>query len=113
MQIKIASNNGIIADQAVMAQTFITRLRGLMFRERLNESEALIIQPCNMIHTFGMRFAIDALFVNKENKVEHMIENLHPNKISAMVFKAVKVVELPAGAIHNANIQKGDMIFIT
>lgn len=105
------SNGNIIAEQAAYADTFISRLRGLMFRNSFNKGEALVIVPCNSIHTFWMKFPIDVVFLSKENAVIYTIENFHPNKISSLLRKAHSVVELPAGTIKEYSIQQED-IFI-
>lgn len=112
MQIRSSEDSQIIANNATIADTFTSRLKGLMFRQSMEEGEALVIQPCNMIHTFGMKFPIDVLFVSKDNKVEHLIEDFCPNRISPMIHKAFKVVELPVGVINKRDIQKGHIVSI-
>lgn len=103
------SNGNIIADQAAYADTFISRLRGLMFRNNFNKGEALVIIPCNSIHTFWMKFPIDVVFLSKENTVIYIIENFQPNKISPLFRKAHSVVELPIGTIKECSIKQGDV----
>lgn len=104
------SNGNIIAEQAAYADTFISRLKGLMFRNNFNKGEALFIIPCNSIHTFWMKFPIDVVFLSKENTVIYIIENFQPNKISSLLRKAHSVIELPAGTIKECNIKKGDRL---
>ncbi len=106
------SNGNIIAEQAAYADTFISRLRGLMFRNSFNKGEALVIVPCNSIHTFWMKFPIDVVFLSKENVVIYTIENFHPNKISSLLRKAHSVVELPVGTIKECSIQQEDLLMI-
>jgi hypothetical protein len=105
-------NNLILADRAKLAKTFMSRLKGLMFRKELDEGEGLILMPCNMVHTFGMRFPLDVVFISRDNTIVHTIQNLQPNRVSPMVKTAVRVLELPAGTISRTNTKEGDQLFI-
>ena len=58
-----------------VADTFLKRLMGYMFRKEPHH-EALMIKPCNSIHTFFMKFNIDVIFVNKNMEVIKNVENL-------------------------------------
>lgn len=99
-----------LATNAVVADDILRRFQGLLGRKRLEKGEALIIKPCNSIHMFFMRFAIDAVFVDKNNKVAGLVKNLKPFRLSPVFFKARFVVELPAGAIEESRTQIGDYI---
>lgn len=98
----------VIAEYASYADTFMTRLKGLMFKKNFNKGEGLIIVPCNNIHTFWMKFPIDVVFLSQDNTVVYVIENLKPNRISPLIRKAHSVLELPVGTIREANIKIGD-----
>ena len=74
------------------ADTFFSRLTGLMFRKSYDTDKALHITPCNSIHMFFMRFPITVVFVNKENYVLKVVENMKPWKM-AFCFKAHGVYE--------------------
>lgn len=112
MKVVNLTSNEVLADQAQFAKTFLTRLKGLMFRKEIEPGECLILHPCNSIHTFFMRFPIDVLFVSKENKVVHAIENISPNAVSPIVRSAARVVELPVGTIWKTNTKVGDRLSI-
>ncbi|MCA0987528.1 DUF192 domain-containing protein [Guptibacillus algicola] len=92
------------------ADTFATRLRGLMFRKRPLDLEALLITPCNSIHMCFMHFPIDAVFLNKENHVIKLIPNLKPWRFVLPVKDAHSVLELPCGAIYDFEIQLHDYL---
>lgn len=62
------------------------------------------------IHTFGLKFAIDVLILNKENQVVKLVENLKPNRIFLWNPIFYKVIELPAGIIKEKRIRVGDKI---
>ena len=59
----------VVAERVKRADTFATRLVGLLGRAGLQEDEGLWISPCRGIHTMGMRFAIDALFLDETHRV--------------------------------------------
>jgi len=103
-------NSKVICKNLGIADSFFDRLKGLMFREKLNKGEGLLIIPCNSIHTFFMKFPIDVLFVNKEDKIVASIEKMKPSRISKIYGKAKYVVELPAGTIEKCDISVGDRI---
>ncbi|HWQ57931.1 MAG TPA: DUF192 domain-containing protein [Clostridia bacterium] len=93
---------GQFVAEADVADTFFTRFRGLMGQSPIRR--ALWIVPCADIHTFGMREAIDAVFLAKEGRVLRIIEAMKKNRLSGMVKGAYSVLELPAGTLRNANL---------
>jgi uncharacterized protein len=100
----------VLADEAVVASAFFKRLKGLLGKKNLSPGEALVIKPCNSIHTFFMRFPIDALFVDKNNKIVAAALCLPPFRISKIYFTAAYVIELPAGSLKTNQISVGDLI---
>lgn len=106
------SENKIIVQNLVVADSFLKRLKGLMFKSNFNKGEALIIKPCSSVHTFNMKFSIDVVFISKENTVLHIIENLKPNRVSKVIRKSYSVLELPVGTIKEANIEIGNKILV-
>lgn len=83
--------------QIEMADTFLARFRGLMLRKRLPAGHGLLIAPCNSIHMCFMRFAIDAIFIDKNYKVLKVTRNVKPWIGLAWCWKAWGVVEVSAG----------------
>lgn len=75
-----------------IADTFYKRLRGFMF-QRTPKYNAIVIKPCNSIHTFFMHFPIDVLFLNNNMEVIRKIENLPPRKVVRKVKGATLVIE--------------------
>lgn len=102
----------IMADIVFFADNPFKRMKGLLGRRSLKDSEAMVIKPCNAIHTFFMRFPIDVLFVNKDNKVVKAITNLPSFRLSPICFSSQFVVELPAGMIQTTRTTLGDQIAI-
>ena len=101
-----------MADDTLIANTFFRRILGLLGRNGLNKGQALILNPCNSIHTYFMRFPIDALFVDKNNQVLETIANLAPFRFSPLFFKSRLVIELPAGTIRSTATSQGDKLIL-
>ncbi|MGD2080668.1 MAG: DUF192 domain-containing protein [Nitrospirota bacterium] len=99
-----------IADTVVKANSALSRMKGLLGRADFPPGEALLLKPCKLIHTFGMKFPIDVLFLGKGNDVVAVEENLLPNRLSAFVIRASSVLELPAGTLAATDTKKGDKI---
>lgn len=110
MKVINQSNEKVLATNVNIADNFKTRGVGLLNHESLSEGEALLIKPCRSIHSFGMKFRFDAVFIDKENKVVHIIENMNKLRVSPIVFSACSVLELEAFACENAELKKGDIL---
>jgi uncharacterized protein len=92
------------------AGRFGTRLVGLLGRGRLGPEEALWLVPCRAIHTLGMRFPIDVLFLDRDGQVVATLENVRPWRLSPIVRKAHSVLELRAGTLRKSATRVGDAI---
>lgn len=99
----------VVASSVEKADTAAARGKGLLGRETMGAQEGLWIVPCPMIHTFFMRFPIDVLFLDRENKVVRVIENLKPWRVSPWVFSAHSVLELAGGVLRGA-VVPGDVL---
>ncbi|MFK3959828.1 DUF192 domain-containing protein [Pseudalkalibacillus hwajinpoensis] len=92
------------------ADTFMKRLKGLMFRKTPLQHEALLITPCNSIHMCFMFFSIDVVFLNEENKVVKVVQSLKPWDFIAPVKGAKTTLELPEGSIKEHSIKSGEFL---
>lgn len=88
-----------------------SRNRGLLGRLSLAEDSALILAPCNSIHTFFMKFPIDVGFVDRDGTALRVREALLPWRIQASP-RAAAVVELAAGALRQSDTRSGDQLFL-
>jgi uncharacterized membrane protein (UPF0127 family) len=91
-----------------IADTFSTRLVGLLRDKALAQGDGLWIMPCNSIHSVGMKFIFDAIFLDKQLRVVHLKREMKPWRISKMIFSAHSVLELPAGLIGQTSTELGD-----
>jgi len=96
-----------IAGKVMIADGFFSRLKGLLGREGLLPGEGLWIIPCNSVHTFGMRFPIDVVFLDRDGKVLDWRENMGAGRM-ARVGRAHSVIELPSGWLKLVGIAKGE-----
>jgi uncharacterized membrane protein (UPF0127 family) len=103
----------VVADRVEVATSLWARGRGLLARARLEPGAGLLIDPCNSIHTFFMRFAIDAVFLDRENRVVRILHNLRPWRLSWVFFRARRVLELPAGAARAAGLEPGERLSLS
>jgi len=109
------SRGVVLAHRAEVADTFLRRLRGLMFRRRLEFGEGMILRPSRpgrrtcAIHTFFMRFPIDVLFL-RDGEVVDAVENLRPWRVYVPREAAEEIVELPAGTIERSGTEVGDHV---
>jgi uncharacterized membrane protein (UPF0127 family) len=102
-----------LAQSTRLADTFSSRLVGLLADKTLPAGAGIWIVPCNSIHSFGMRFTFDALFLDKNLRVVHLIPEMKPWRASKIVFSAHGVLELPAGLISQTATALGDQLEIS
>jgi uncharacterized protein len=100
-----------LATKLELAGTGEARRKGLLGRDGLAEGEGLWIVPCESVHTFFMRFAIDLVYLDRQHRVKKVRSNVGPWRLSAC-FSAHSVLELPAGAIQASHTECGDTVEI-
>lgn len=91
---------------------FWRRMVGLLGQSGLSADEALWISPCWAVHTFGMRFDIDVVFVDHRGKVLRVIQSLTGGRLAAC-SGAKSVIEMSAGAAGHLGITEGDILKMT
>lgn len=91
---------------------FFSRLIGLQHTSQIDSNTAFLIKPCSGVHTFGMKYPIDVVFVDKKGKVVKIHKDLLPNRITGLNASACCVLEFPNGVIGNNDIRLGDHLKI-
>jgi uncharacterized membrane protein (UPF0127 family) len=104
-----ATKKTVVSDRCHFANSVFKRMVGLLNRKALGQGEGLLLDRCYGIHTIGMRFSIDVLFLDKELRVMRAVPALPPFR-SCIVRQAVYVLELPVGAIQTSRTEAGDQI---
>lgn len=104
-----------LATRLTIAGSHWSRLRGLMWTDAKDffAGQGLWIVPSHGVHTFAMRFPIDALYLNRDKVVVHLEHNLRPWRVAPVRLQAVSVLELPGGALSATGTSVGDEIEIS
>jgi uncharacterized membrane protein (UPF0127 family) len=100
-----------VCERCLLAETPLTRLKGLLGRRELPPGEGLLLRPASSIHMFFMRFPIDAVWVDKRLKVLKVSHNVGPWKVAACKG-ANGVVEISAGEASRRGVQPGDQLLL-
>jgi uncharacterized membrane protein (UPF0127 family) len=98
-----------LADRADIADSSKKRRTGLLKRTGLEPGEGLWISPCEGVHTFGMKFPIDVVFLNRKRKVLKVRHNMARGRIALSLFSH-SVLELPAGTLEKTGTVRGDQL---
>lgn len=99
----------VICDRCEVADTPWRRLRGLLGRSRMVPGDGLMLRPAAAIHTFFMRFPIDAVFLDSDMRVLRVREELRPWR-GAAARGARSVLELPAGDARRRGLETGSIL---
>lgn len=103
------TRNTNIGGNILLANSSQERRAGLLKQDSLAPGFGLWITPCEGIHTFFMRFAIDVIFLDKQNRIRKIRRTLRPWRLSACV-SAQSVLELPAGTAEQTRTEVGDQL---
>ena len=93
--------------EILIADSFFTRLAGLMFRKKLPAATGLLLAPCNSVHMCFMRFAIDVIYLDKDYKILKVVKNLRPWIGLSMCGKAYATLEMTAGEAERCGLEVG------
>jgi uncharacterized membrane protein (UPF0127 family) len=110
LKVENKTRNILLASDAELADSLPSRMKGLLGRDCLGPGGGMIITPCTSIHTFGMRFSIDAIFYDRHNRALAVIKGLRPYRLSGWHPQARGVIELPAGTLTQAPVEPGDQL---
>ncbi len=109
------TREAFVATEASVANSYFRRLVGLLGKTKrwAKEGSGLWIVPSRGVHTIGMMFPIDLVFLSKEKEVVHVEEYVRPFRISKVSLKASSVLELPAHTIYRTGTKVGDRLEIS
>ena len=100
----------VVADHVEIAATMWRRFMGLMFRGELPAGHGLALAPCNSIHMFFMRIPLDVAFLDGDGRVLRAYHGIRPWRVSRIVRGAKAAIELPAGTLHAAAVDRGSVL---
>ena len=90
-----------------LAENFLSRLRGLMFRRQLEAGRGLLLAPCNSVHMLFMRFAIDVIYLDENFRIKKIVRDLTPWLGMSICFGAWGALELPSGEAERLKLAVG------
>lgn len=103
------TRNTVLGESVKAADTSAERNTGLLKHKELRHGHGLWIVPCEGIHTFFMKFAIDVVYIDRKKTVRKVVRQLAPWRLS-LCITAHSVIELPPGTIDQTHTQKGDQL---
>jgi uncharacterized protein len=109
MLVRNETRDTILAESADVADSSAKRQKGLLGRARLAPGQGLWIVPCEAVHTCGMRFPIDVLYLDRKKRVRKLRRAMVPWRFSLCLL-AHSVLELPAGVIEQTGTEPGDQL---
>ena len=109
LQVVNLTRQTVLADRLEVADHGANRRKGLLGCNGLSPGEGLWIKPCEAVHTFCMRFAIDLVYVDRKHRIRKVRSNVRPWRMSACLT-AHSVIELPSGTIQATQTQAGDRL---
>jgi uncharacterized protein len=107
-----AGNGAVLAENAGIASTSRARRTGLLKHTSLAPGEGLWIVPSEGVHTAGMKFAIDVIFLSRSRTVLKVCPGM-PKWRLALCLRAHSVLELPAGTAEATGTRSGDQLILT
>lgn len=110
MKIINQTKQAVLASRGEKADTAFSRLKGLLGRSGIEPGQGMVITQCRSIHMLFMKFAIDVVFVDRNNIVVGIVKNIKPFQLSPYFFRAAAAIELPVGTIGATQTKKGDEI---
>ncbi|HEY85684.1 MAG TPA: DUF192 domain-containing protein [Chloroflexi bacterium] len=113
MIIKNQNKNATLVRQGKVADTFFTRLKGLLGSPPLQEGEGLLLKGEKSIHTLFMTFPIDVIYLDHALEIIKITSDMRPWKLGPYVSQSTYILELPVGVISRTNSTVGDHLIIT
>lgn len=102
---KNTSANNSTGINILSTENILERTGGLLKLPTLDKSQGLLINKCNSIHTFGMRYALDIIYLDRHYKIIKLIENIRPRRMS-MCLRAKHTLEMLSGEIDHLSLNK-------
>jgi uncharacterized protein len=106
------TRESFLAMNVAPADTHMARLKGLLGTLRLNSDQGIWVTPSQGVHTIGLRFAIDLVYLDASYRVIELIESFGTFRIGPLRMKCASVLELPTRTIYSSETQVGDELLI-
>ena len=109
MRVRNVNRGSVLGEAIDVADTSAKRRTGLLKHASLPPGTGLWIAPCEAVHTFGMKFPIDVVFLSKQRKVLKVRPNMVKRRV-ALSLRAYSVLELPVGVLAETGTMPGDQL---
>ncbi len=103
------TNESCVIRNVSKTSNFLERMRGLLISSPLTENEGLLISPCSSVHTFGMSYAIDLVFLDKQFTIVKTVRSLKPWRMAASKASSM-VLELAAESLDKLQLTTGQQL---
>lgn len=114
VEVRNVTRGTTVASDVRVAKSMIARGRGLMFESGLARDAGMLIEPCGSIHMFFMRFALDVLYVDRNDRVVRAQRGIKPWRVGPLRTRGARyVIELPVGTIERSASEVGDQLRVT
>jgi uncharacterized protein len=113
LRITNATRGTVLGNRIRVADGVISRFVGLLGTSKLADGNGLLIHPSQGVHTLGMLYSIDILFLDRRNRVVGLRHSLKPFRMTSINWSARSVLELPAGAIIATQTEIDDELELT
>ena len=110
MRARNITKGTMLGDRIELADGVWSRFIGLIGRRQLPDGGGLLIVPSNGVHTLGMLFAIDVVFLDRGGRILEVRHQLAPFRITHLNWGAYSVLELPPGILKRAQTDLGDQL---
>ncbi|MBZ5521806.1 MAG: DUF192 domain-containing protein [Acidobacteriia bacterium] len=102
----------VVGEQICVADGLLSRMIGLLGKSSLAPGAGLLIRPSQGVHTIGMMFTIDLLFLDRNFRVTELRQSLRPFRMTGLNWRAQSVLELPVNSIELSRTAIGDQLVI-
>jgi uncharacterized membrane protein (UPF0127 family) len=110
LRVENQTKSTCLGDKIKIADSSLRRMVGLLGTPRLEPQSGLLIFPTQAVHTIGMKYPIDIVFVDRERRVVGIRKGLRPYRLTPVFWRAECVVELPEGVIDATRTEVGDQL---
>lgn len=108
MKIINRTQGTVLGWRVSLADTWWSRFRGFLGKDAPGKGEGILLAPCHAVHTMGMRFPLDVIFLTVDGTVVQLESFLHPWRVRRGAKSTRYVLEVPAGTINATRTQVGD-----
>ncbi len=102
------TRDSVVGSRVGLADQMWSRARGFLGRPRPDHGEGLLLNPCRAVHTFGMKYPLDIIFLDRQGRVVALYQRLAPRRVTGWHARAKYALEVPSGTIAATATAEGD-----